>query len=94
MNFSWLHLHLQGVYPMRGGIKISPVLTLCRFTISRILIHSLRNNVVAVLIILLSFQLKITCAEVYILHRHMLDTFENNSLAQQLQLKRTVPRDL
>ena len=41
----------------------------------------------AVLIILLSFQLKITCAEVYIFHRHMLDTFENNSLAQQLQLK-------
>ena len=64
MDFSWLPLHLQGAYPMSGGIKISPLLPLCRFTISRVLINSLRNNMEVVLIILLSFQLKITCAEV------------------------------
>ena len=94
MEFFLMPLNLQGAYPMSGGIKFCPLFPLCGFTISRGLIHSLRNNVAAVLIILLSFQLKITCAEVYILHRHMLAPFENNSLAQQLQLKNSFPTDL
>ena len=93
MEFFLMPLNLQGAYPMSVGIKISPLLPLCRFTISRGLINSLRNNVSEVLIILLSFQLKITCAEVYILHRHMLAPFEKNSLAQQLQLKNNFPTD-
>ena len=87
-------LNLQGTYPMSRRIKISSVLPLFRFTISRGLIYYLINNVEAVLIILLSSHYKITCAEIYIVHRHMLSTFGNIILAQQLQLKNTFPTDL
>ena len=58
-TFKWTFLltfNLQGDHPMIGGIKTSSALPLWRFTISRGLINSLRKNISAVLIILLTFQ--------------------------------------
>ena len=80
-------LHLKGAYPMSGGIKTSPLLLLwniyyingidifpekkCGSSIYHFIIISIKN----------------TCAEVYIIHWHVLAPFGNNSLAQQLQIK-------
>ena len=72
---------------MSGGIKISPLLLLWNIYYSNDIDTFLGKQCGSSIDHFIIISIKNTCAEVYIIHWHMLAPFGNNSLAQQLQLE-------
>ena len=87
MEFFWLPLHLKGAYPMSGGIKTSPLLPIWKIYYINGIDTFLEKKCDSSIYHFIIISIKNTCAEVYIIHWHMLVPFGNNSLAQQLQLE-------
>ena len=73
---------------MSGGIKISPILPIWNIYYINAIDKFLEKKCGSSIDHFIIITIKNTCAEVYIIHWHVLAPFGNNSLVQQLQQKK------